>query len=211
MIGAEIAHHVELGSRCGCSDMAAKGFCDLNCRAADAARGADHQDLVAGLDAGLVAQEIERGRAAEGDRRGLIEIEIGGHGGNRPGLGDHRVFGIATEAGAGIGEDPVAGGEAGDLASDGLDHAGELGPENLAAGPEKPEHQAADQTETRRHVETAGAVVARGYGGGADPDQHFTGFRIGPGKGDGAEDLGGSVAGIGNGLHVFDLLLLRMI
>ena len=84
--------------------------CRAICTAADAdaAGGADDQDLVARLDAGLVAQEGQGGGAAEGQGGGLFEGEVGRLERDQPVLGHRAVFGVAAEAAAGKGEDLVA-------------------------------------------------------------------------------------------------------
>src|SRR5690606_29171640 len=99
---------------------------------ADTASAAENQNGLPRLQLGL-AQEMQRGRAAETKGSGLGEIETGGE------LGRHRlprdgVFGVGTHLHAGKGKDGVAGAEVGYAFANDFDDTGKFSPENRLAG-----------------------------------------------------------------------------
>ena len=112
LVGAGSPDDVELGGRRGPGHVRAGRLGELHGEDADAARGAEHQDAVAGLDARGLDREL-RGRTRDRERRRLRGIDVGGTVGE-PVLGGHRELGVGSGGGA---EHRVADGEPGDRAT----------------------------------------------------------------------------------------------
>src|SRR5690606_12308925 len=171
--GPERAYQIDIAGAADAGHLGAEMPGDLHGSGTDGARGADHQHLLAGTDAALVAQVAERGGTAEGERGGFLEREIGRLVHDPPVLRQHPILGMAAEAGAGKGEDVIAGAEAGDGLADRLHSAGEFGAEDLLARAEEAEDQAAEEAEAGWHAEAAGPPVDRTDGGRPHPHPYF--------------------------------------
>jgi hypothetical protein len=72
-VGAERADELELGRAGDAGDDGAVRLGDLHGVGADAAGGTDHEHLLAGSDASVVADRLQRGLRRDGDGSGLLE------------------------------------------------------------------------------------------------------------------------------------------
>ena len=174
---------------------------DLDGGNADGARRSDDQDLVAAFDPRLVTQERKSRHAAEGQRRRLLEGQVGGLEGNCPVFAHRTVFSMAAEGPAGEGNHFVPGPEPCHVRPYGFDDPCQFSPQNRLPRSEESEDQTAKQPETDRHVEASGPPVGGRHRGGEDADQDFIWLRRWLRDLVEANDIGAAILAVGHGFH----------
>ena len=107
LVGAVLARERELvvGRRAG-DHARAHDLAELDRRQPDAARGAQHGQRLAGLEAGAVLERVVAGAVGDGERGGALEIEIGG---DLDELVGRDGGALARRVEIGVAHDPVAG------------------------------------------------------------------------------------------------------
>ncbi len=175
MAGTETAHEVEIAGAGDARHLGAEMPRDLHRRRADRARGTDDQNPVASLDPAAIAQEMQRGRAAERQRRRRVPAKAGGFGDDRGTVLQRAKLGMPAHPRAGKGDDRVTGGKACHLGTDCGDDTGEFGAEDRVAGAAQTKNQAHDDADRLRHRQAADAPIGRGDGAGDDADQNVVG------------------------------------
>ena len=176
----------------------------LHCVCADRAGCAVDQDLLPRLNLTLL-QTAPGGLARAGDRRGLLEGEIGRFERQHPVFGQAFVFGVAAEIdGEGGGEDRVAGLEAGHLLADRFDLPGQLHAQDVTPGSAPPQDQPRHDLLPARdgQVEAAHDRVANGDGRGIDFHQHFVVTRRRLGNIRQPQHFRRAVSGVNDGFHL---------
>ena len=166
VVGAERADQLELAGAADAGHLGAHRLGDLHGEGADAAAGARDEDLLAGPDAGYVAQRPEGGEPGHRHGRGLLEGEPRGlrHQLVRRGRRDLRE-------GAGLRihlpEDLVPDLEAGHVPADLLHDPGQVGAAHPSARPAQPEVRTGDVGHSRHAGD-----VRRVHAGGAHAHEH---------------------------------------
>ena len=173
---------------------------ELHHRCSHAAGRADHQDLVARPDARL-AQKMQGGRRAEGQRSRFLERQVGGLPCQSAVFRHRPILGMASHRAAGKAEHLVADPEPRDVLPDGLDRPGHLGPHDRLARPCEPESQARNGSESGRNAHRPHAPIARGHGRCVNPDEHLFVPRHGLWHLVELDDVGAAIAAIDEGLH----------
>ncbi len=197
----------------GGDDARAENFGELNSGGADAAASAENEDFFAGLKLGARDEHVPGGEEDERNGGGFFERKAGGNGhGVARGRAD--VFGVASvdeiaeervfaakivvagEAGgaastgnAGLEQDFVAGGDAGDELADGGDFAGDVAAVDVRHG----DLNAGDTVADKKIEMIEGA--------GADADEDFVGARTRIGEVGVLEDFRAAVLGEDDRFH----------
>jgi hypothetical protein len=179
---------------------ASRKHCDLHRGRAHRARGAVNEHALALAQAGA-RQVVERRRAAEAERRGLLVGQVLRLGRHRIVFGHAAVLGMAAHAGAGEREHRIARLEARDARAHRVYLARQLGAEHRTARAGEPERRPRQRAEAARQPERSHAHVARTDGGGAHPDQQLVGLRHGHRPLGPLQQLGSAIGGADHGLH----------
>ena len=193
LVGAERADQVQVPGAAHPGHLGPEPLGELHGEGADAARGADDQDLLARLDARVVAQALQGGQRGQGDGRGLLEAQVGRLALDHV-LGDADVLGEAARGDVGV--HLVAGAQPGHGLADRLDLPGDVAAEQRLARPAQPELRADDVGQAPHEV-----PVPRVGGGGVDADEHLVVLDDRVGDLLQGQDLGGAVPVVGDRLH----------
>ncbi len=172
--------------------MGAVGLGHLYGEAAHAARGAEDEDALAGLDLRAVPYRVEGGARGDGHGGGLFEAEGGRLGREGALLG----AGVLGERSGAVAVHLVARPEAGDVRADGFDHPRDVQAADARLGSPQARH-GADRVGQARH-EVPDALVEAGR---VHPYEDLAPARNRPVYLFDAQDLGRSVDVLDDGLH----------
>lgn len=159
----------------------------------DAARGADDQHALSGLELRVVGQCTQRGQPGDTHRSGLLE-------GESPGLAAQLVLASDGELGerpSGDTEDLVADREPRHLAADRQDRAGDVEAGHPVLRTQQTEAQHSDQVGRAGH-QVPGAAI---HAGRAHLDQHLVGAGRRPVDRAELQRVGGAVLGLQDRAH----------
>ena len=193
VVGADRAHHVDLGRAGHAGDDAAERLGQLHGVGADTTGRADDEHPLSGLEASDVGERLERGAAGDRGDAGLLERDV-----RR--LVDQLVLvggGVLRIGAVGDPEHLIAGAEACDLVADGDDPSGDIGPGNRVLGLGDPVAGETDQVRGAGDEMGDTPVDA----GGVDLDQHLRRRDLWPVDGAQLQHLGRAVSVLDHCTH----------